>query len=520
MKRDNDRYKLLIVDDEEIELYGMETSISWEDMEIEVVGTARNGVEGLQRIRELHPDIVITDIKMPKMDGISLIRQSRIEAPDIEFVVLSGYGEYEFTSQVMEEGVRFYLLKPCDEKQINTVMKKVIDEIRRKKERQNQEQEYRRKVDTLLPQAKYQVFRDMLLGGSSISQSKQFFMEELESVDANVQMIAFQKKSGMDYLERFVLENILTELLGDDKVFFCTQILNRMVFLIGEDNYETICKAAEKANHAFARISEEKAIMAISEPGLPRLVKHLYEQVDELLRFGELENHRGLLSYSTFRQIKDSTKVFMDYEQIAGAESFDQLLFEIYLAFLKMDIRQYTLEQKEEACTWVVKVVCGETLPIYYEEGENKSKEWQLLEVVIEWLSKDKGFGTGEGKEGNYIKQGLFALYRHLNNPNLSVQFIAGEELYINKDYFSKMFLRNRQEKFSTYLAQTRVELAKRLWQFDPYMRVALVSELTGYLDDGRYFSQVFRKMTGMAPSEYRQQVRMGDVDEAIAKEI
>ena len=111
-------YKLLIVDDEKIEREGMAEFIDWNTYGIEIAGTAWNGQAGYEKVLETHPDIVMTDIKMPVMDGIGLIRKLKEEFPDIQVIVLSGYGEYEYTSQAMEMGVKYYILKPCDEERI------------------------------------------------------------------------------------------------------------------------------------------------------------------------------------------------------------------------------------------------------------------------------------------------------------------------------------------------------------------------------------------------------------------
>ena len=108
-------HTLLVVDDEEIEREGMAQFIPWDSYEMKVVGTARNGAEGLEKIAKYKPDLAIVDIKMPVMNGIEMIRQAKAQYPDMTFVVLSGYGDYEFTSQAMELGVRHYILKPCDE---------------------------------------------------------------------------------------------------------------------------------------------------------------------------------------------------------------------------------------------------------------------------------------------------------------------------------------------------------------------------------------------------------------------
>ena len=118
-------YKLLIVDDEKIEREGMAELIPWGSYGIELAGTAWNGQDGYEQVLKVHPDIVMTDIKMPVMDGLELIRRLKEEFPDIEVIVLSGYGEYEYTSQAMELGIKYYILKPCDEERMLPVIEKV-----------------------------------------------------------------------------------------------------------------------------------------------------------------------------------------------------------------------------------------------------------------------------------------------------------------------------------------------------------------------------------------------------------
>ena len=147
-------YKLLIVDDEEIEREGMARLIDWEKYGVSLVGTAWNGIEGLEKIRTLSPDIVLTDIKMPGMDGIELIQKTRKEMPWVEFVVLSGYGEFEYTSKAMEQGIRYYLMKPCDEPHILEVLEKVKSQIQKQRSQKLQVEAYRNTVARLLPKAR------------------------------------------------------------------------------------------------------------------------------------------------------------------------------------------------------------------------------------------------------------------------------------------------------------------------------------------------------------------------------
>ena len=182
-------YKLLIVDDEEFEREGIANFIPWKDYDVEIVGTAWNGGDGFEKIQNTLPDIVLTDIKMPVMNGIELIRTTKKVLPDIEFIVLSGYGEFEFTSQAMEEGVRHYVLKPCDEEGIIKVLEKVKQEVEKKRLDKRQKREYQRTVHRLLPRAKEQLFRDLLLGLECVGDDYRNYQEELGSSSSQIHVI-------------------------------------------------------------------------------------------------------------------------------------------------------------------------------------------------------------------------------------------------------------------------------------------------------------------------------------------
>lgn len=207
---------MLIVDDEEIVREGMANLIAWEEWDVSLVGTAWNGVEGLEKIRTLSPDIVLTDIKMPGMDGIELIKNTRAEMPWVEFVVLSGYGEFEYTSKAMEQGIRYYLMKPCDERQILEVLEKVKGQIAQNHSRRKQEETYKDTVARLLPKAKEQLFRDLIFGEPFKEEDFQLFAAEHSLQCIQVRLLAFFRETGFDYLEQFILQNMINEQIGSD----------------------------------------------------------------------------------------------------------------------------------------------------------------------------------------------------------------------------------------------------------------------------------------------------------------
>lgn len=122
-------FRLIIVDDERIIRETIAAMIDWESLGIQVVALCANGVEAYDAITDDFPDIILTDIKMPDMDGIELIRRVHKLDSNIQFVILSGYNEFDYAVEVMKYGVRHYLLKPCNENNIIEAMKEICQSL-------------------------------------------------------------------------------------------------------------------------------------------------------------------------------------------------------------------------------------------------------------------------------------------------------------------------------------------------------------------------------------------------------
>lgn len=122
-------FKLLIADDARISREGLKKIIPWQDLGIEITGLAKDGIEAFEMIRHHVPDIVISDIRMPGMNGIELLERVRAIHPHIIFILLSAYGEFEYAQPAMELGVKYYLLKPCSEEKLTKVLKDVTKEL-------------------------------------------------------------------------------------------------------------------------------------------------------------------------------------------------------------------------------------------------------------------------------------------------------------------------------------------------------------------------------------------------------
>ena len=121
-------FNVIIVDDEEIIRDSLSTLVNWNRMDCTVVGSAANGEEALTLVRSSQVDIVISDLRMPKMDGLELIKILSESHPQVECIILSGYDEFEFARQAMKFGVKHYLLKPLSEEEIEEVVIKCVEE--------------------------------------------------------------------------------------------------------------------------------------------------------------------------------------------------------------------------------------------------------------------------------------------------------------------------------------------------------------------------------------------------------
>ncbi|MCR5161838.1 MAG: response regulator [Lachnospiraceae bacterium] len=126
-------YKLIIVDDEKAAREAIASLVNWAELEIEVTGICKNGMEAYDMLLDDCPDIVLTDIMMPGMSGLDLIARAAQAGMNVSFIILSGYGEFEFAKKAMQWGIKHYLLKPCNAGQIRDVIRSVCAEIKEKR---------------------------------------------------------------------------------------------------------------------------------------------------------------------------------------------------------------------------------------------------------------------------------------------------------------------------------------------------------------------------------------------------
>lgn len=482
-------YTLLIVDDEEIEREGMAQFIPWDTYEMKVVGTARNGAEGLEKIAKYKPDLAIVDIKMPVMNGIEMIRKAKEQYPDMTFVVLSGYGDYEFTSQAMELGVRHYILKPCDEGKMIPVLNKAIAELDEARAQNAHSAKLENEARLLKPYAREQLFRDLLLGKAQASSGARQLLTELGGTQRSVLLLDFRLKCGFDSLERYVVGNMLGDLLPDGTLLMTTGVDRDVLVLtdaMAEPSVETAVQVLKKE---FKRFETLPMLSSASRTGTLAELSVLFRQVQELLQLNPDENETALLRPSQNAALPETVNEIFDIRALRQAGSYEELLRELALAFARMEAKNYRPRQRQQLCELAWKLLF-----------EDKAAPEDSLPAWADALTAAWSLPQPDARS----REIFLAIYENLSDPDFSLQTIAQQRLFMSEDHLRRIFSQMTGERFSAYLEHARITQAQRLLEFQPDMKISRLAELVGYPLDGQYFSKVFRKLCGVTPTEYR----------------
>ena len=481
-------YTLLIVDDEEIEREGMAQFIPWDSYEIKVVSTARNGAEGLEKIAKFRPDLAIVDIKMPVMNGIEMIRQAKEQYPDMTFVVLSGYGDYEFTSQAMELGVRHYILKPCDESKMIPVLNKAFAELEEARKKNARSEKLETEARLLKPYAREQLFRDLLLGKAQASSGARQLVDELGGEQRMVLLLDFRLKCGFDSLERYVVGNMLGDLLPDGTLLMTTGVDRDVLVLadaMAESSVETAVQVLKKE---FKRFETLPMLSSASRTGTLAELSVLFRQAQELLQLNMDENEPALLRPSRNAALPETVNEIFDLEALRQTGSYEELLQELAFSFAKMEAKDYRPQQRQKLCELAWKLLF-----------EDKAAPEDSLPAWADALTAAWNHPQPDARS----REIFLAIYENLPEPEFSLQTIAQQRLFMSEDHLRRIFSQMTGNRFSAYLEHCRITQA-RLLEFQPDMKISRLAELVGYPLDGQYFSKVFRKICGVTPTEYR----------------
>lgn len=503
--------KILIADDEKMIRDSISTLIDWKKLDVELIGTARNGIEAYNMILDKYPEIVLTDIKMPGLSGLELIRRIHDINQNTQFIILSGYGEFEFAKQAMEYGVRHYLLKPCTEEQIiHSVQDAREDYIRleslqslsrKEKDPQNSfynyilfdilkcyldmgeqildseteerfYQEYHRYVGSAdsAQDVYYLYFIDEEHIRSSMEQIEIFFQEKYPGIRVNyfyvpcTLIIVFSQPpmEGQQLIESFIEKHFLSNINRETSY-------SHTCFPTLRDMFRKLASQTKRFS-SIQYYSQGKLLTIRNADNMIRSVHSLSQALFD-------PTAQSSIAIGDLRDILHNSNDPMEIRQIIAAVIFTSL------HFLSEEDADYLIRHLSEL------ELLQDLIPL----------KKQVL-ILLEYIYSHRKFAGEQNRLSDRVKK---YVYNHLEDPRLSLKWIAETVLFMNVDYLSRRFTKETGEHFSAYLTRKRIQRAQFLFQKNPSANINDVAEQVGCGNNPQYFSQIFKKATGMTPSSY-----------------
>ncbi len=497
--------RLIIADDEKIIRETICALIDWNSLGIEVVGVCKNGLEAYDMIIDEYPDIVLTDIKMPGFSGLELIRRLTQTHEDIQFIILSGYREFDFAMEAMRYGVKHYLLKPCNERQIIDTVEKVKKVCYQQKEQKLQDKTQRDFSAGFRKNLMRSIITEGLLSRAELSQLTAFYENYLDFTGTSYHLCYFYYLEEANVMEcTKKLYDYLKEYLP--AVSCCFLYINNILILIMENcraSYEEFDNFAKGLNFQQQTIGiEYQRIEYQSLIGLLQLL------VEKLKRYDMIYFIEDTLKIPIYNYDPCLQKLHRIIEKLAsGKGDIQQVKQELKSIlssiqdeeFLKILITNILMTPN------VLNNLDGvPTLPELLNDINTSSNPKEVYRRFIDLIDSIRPLNTFASVAYKPFIRNIFTFVEEqLSDPSLSLKWIAEHYLYMNVDYVSKQFVKQTGKRFSQYLNEVRIEKAKSLLKNCRTDKIYLVAEQVGCGNNPQYFSQLFKKYTGMKPSDY-----------------
>lgn len=515
-------YKVLLVDDERIILEGISCIVDWQASGTKLIGTAKNGMEAYRMIEEHMPDIVISDIRMPGMDGLELVAKVKQGYPSIDFILLSGFSEFEYARQAMRFGVHHYLVKPCNEKAIAQSLCELVGERKLRLRRETFLASMEIELKKVLPHVKEQFFKELVTnktyGGREWNEYCRLF--RIPTVLHKVRLLLFELEGVFEFEHMFAIKNIATDIFDEETLLLSTTIGKQVLLLLKEfHEEETLFGMIERVKSTFNQYYHIDVTMALSEPGEITKARQMYRETLECLQHRFYLGEGGLI---TAKDISDAPKQETD-ELEPDEERLGLMIKSGRWSETEVELQQW-FKAIAEARLGIAEVK-SYLIPLYAfvvrhglpERMNDYMKELAALERLNTLLSMQEfimsiarditmqHYERNKKKHSGTIAKMLAIIDNNIGNPQLSLQWVAGEMLFMNADYLGKLFKKETGYKFSHYLTKERIQKAVQYISASEDVKVFELADMLGFGDNPQYFSQVFKKHTGLTPSEFRK---------------
>ncbi len=532
-------FKLLLVDDEPIIRKGIKTSIDWSKYDIEISGEASNGKDALEKALVMLPEIVITDIRMPIMDGLSLSESLKKMLPDTKIIILSGYEDFSYAKKALSLGVTEYLLKPVGAEELISLIVKVKNDITSGRVKKN----LLMKKNIILNENYLQIKSNLvnkLLKNEFTSADYVFEQAEMMNLDLTgpeflVFVISMDDfliiTEGMPDKEKelmkFSVINISEELLSS---FFsglvCYSEFDHLIGVINGKNLDDIIvndffREIQQCINKYLKLSISIGIGSMSASILD--ISRSYSEALAALKNkiflgkGLILQHKSVkaanVSEETVLYPFSEEKEILNYLKALNTEGIAITLNNIFNRF---DQNSATPENIKNICCRlvVIAVNCIEEMGINFQNSFGthfnpymEIEKLEILDDLYNWLIAFFNRSIlliQENKTLKFKSIIKFALHYIEQNYNrdISLNEIANM-VYVTPNYLSRIFKEEMNVNFVDWLNKLRIEKAKALL-LETTFKTYEVADKVGYRDY-KYFSYIFKKITGNTPKEFKE---------------
>lgn len=539
--------KIFLAEDEVIVRETIKRMIPWEDLGFELVGEAADGEMALPLLLRQKPDLLITDIKMPFMDGLTLAKVAKKEIPGLKVVILSGYDDFNYAKQAINIGVEDYLLKPITK---NALIER-LTEIRSRYEHEKTQKEYYEKFHREMQAYEKNSSRDFFEALVSGSMDMMEIYRRSEKLGLDIVAEAYNvliftmnceedfsgQREGYSEWEAESLE-LLEEFFSENTsaMLFRCNIFSYGVLIKGQK--ETIEENTRSCVSEIQRIFDRKEqkrqwFVAAGEPverlsqiqksyySASRAFSQRYLYDENILYYDEMasmEKKNVTEDDSTYLQkvdvnalnpailqkflsnglLEETENFVKDYFYAIGQEPLESLVFRNYV----------TLNVRFSVMSFLKEIGC-DTRTLEQEDTEDVlSESSKSLENAIAYAEKiiSQAIALRDQNSGNknrsILKTAVDFIDSHYMEEDMSLNK-AANAANVSANHFSALFSQNMGQTFIEYLTNLRMNKAKEYLRCTS-MRSSEIAGEIGY-KDAHYFSCLFKKTQGMTPSDYRK---------------
>ena len=541
--------KIFLAEDEVVVRETIKRMIPWEELGFELVGEAADGEMALPLLIRQQPDLLITDIKMPFMDGLTLARLAKKEIPGLKVVILSGYDDFNYAKQAIGIGVEDYLLKPITK---NALIER-LSEIRSRYEHEKTQKEYYEKFQREMQAYEKNSSRDFFeaLVGGSMDMMEVYKRAEklgLDIVAEAYNVLIFTMNCDEDFSgqrdeysswEAESLELLENFFAGHSSaMLFRSNIFSYGVLLKGQretieentracvDEIRKILSRQDGRREWFLAVGqsvERLSQIQKSYHTASRAFSQRYLYDENILYYDEMETmeHPGgqaetednaylqkvdvnalnpaILQKFLSNGLQEETENFVkDYFYAIGQEPMESLVFRNYVI---LNVRFSVISFIKGLGCDTNEMESADTEEVLAESGKNMESAIAYAKKMISQAIEIRDQNSGN-KNRSILKTAVDFIDSHYMDEEISLNTVANVA-NVSSNHFSALFSQNMGQTFTEYLTDLRMSKAKELLRCTG-MRSSEIAGEIGY-KDAHYFSYLFKKTQGMTPSDYRK---------------